>query len=133
MGCEQVFEDAYGAVIDHQNEGFIEIRWYDTTAEMTQNEFKNWLLRFTEVLDHSGSQFVVVDATSFKMEGMAETMDWRDETIIPRYNQNGVKKFAFHLPAGSPPIGNTPVPEGPADFPTGYFATRAEATEWLVT
>lgn len=133
MACEQVYEDTYGAVIDHGNEGFIEIRWYDTTSEMSAEEFKGWLSKFADLVDQSESKSVLVDGTSFLMDGMGETMDWRDELIVPRYNSAGITKFAFHLPAGSPPIGTTPTPEGPANFPTGYFATRAEATEWLAT
>ncbi len=133
MTCTQIFEDSYGSVIDHVDEGFVEIRWYDTTADMTPSEFQSWLLKFTDLLDATSTRRVLVDATSFKMDGMGETMGWRDEVIIPRYNGQDVNKFAFHLPAGAPPIGGTPAPEGPAQFPTGYFATRAEATEWLVT
>lgn len=133
MTCTQIFEDFYGSVIDHKNEGFIEIRWFDTTAEMTADEFKKWLLKFTELVDETGNHRVLVDATSFKMRGMEETTDWRYKEIIPRYNASGVDKFAFHLPNASPPVGTKPSPDGPAEFPTGYFALREEATEWLAT
>ena len=57
--------------------------------------------------------------------------DWRDANIIPRYNAAGVKKFAFLMPAGMPAIGAPPAPEGPGEFPTAYFGTRAEARAWL--
>lgn len=133
MPPKHVFEDAYGEVIDHPDDGFLEIRWYDTTGEMTPKEFQDWLLKFASLAEQSPSRRVLVDAISFKMEQMHKTMGWRDKVIIPRYNALGITKFAFHLPSGSPPIGNTPVPEGPAQFPTGYFALRAEATEWLAT
>jgi hypothetical protein len=58
-------------------------------------------------------------------------MGWRDEQIIPRYNAAGVKKFAFLMPAAMPAIGADPAPEGPADFPTAYFAERTQAQAWL--
>ena len=58
-------------------------------------------------------------------------MGWRDEHIIPRYNAAGLKKFAFVMPAGMPAIGAPPAPEGPADFPTGYYGSRADALSWL--
>lgn len=133
MPSKLLFEDAYGEIIDRPDFGFIEIRWFDTTIDMTGTEFQNWLVKFTDLTEQSASRRVLVDATSFRMQSMEETMDWRDEVIIPRYNAVGITKFSFHLPAGAPPIGGTPVPEGPANFPTGYFATREEATEWLVT
>ena len=133
MACEQVHEDWYGAVIDHGKEGFIEIRWYDTTSEMSADEFKNWLSKFADLVDQRQSKRVLVDGTSFQMNSMEDTMDWRYEVIIPRYNAAGITKFAFHLPAGSPPIGSKPAPDGPANFPTGYFASREETMEWLAT
>jgi len=51
--------------------------------------------------------------------------------IIPRYNQAGVEKFAFLMPAGMPAIGAPPAPETPGTFPTAYFGSRADATAWL--
>ena len=56
---------------------------------------------------------------------------WRDANIIPRYNAAGMKRFAFILPAGAPPTANDPAPEGPADFPTGYFDSRTTALAWI--
>ena len=56
---------------------------------------------------------------------------WRDQNIIPRYNAAGLAKFAFIMPKGMPAIGAVPAPEGPADFPTAYFASRADALAWL--
>lgn len=58
-------------------------------------------------------------------------IDWRDTDSIPRLNAAGVKKIALIMPAGFPLIGAPPAPEGPADFPTAFFATRAEARAWL--
>jgi hypothetical protein len=56
---------------------------------------------------------------------------WRDANIIPRYNAAGVRRFAFVMPAGMPAIGAAPAPEGPGDFPTGYFGRREDAIAWL--
>ena len=56
---------------------------------------------------------------------------WRDENIVPRYEAAGVRKFAFHMPAGMPAIGSDPAPEGVAKYPTGYFGTRRDALAWL--
>ncbi len=90
-------------------------------------------MNFTRLLDKSTAKLVLIDSTSFRLFGIDTTMKWRDEEIIPRYNSHGVKKLAFHLPQRSAPIGKHPAPEGPAEFPTGYFATRNEATEWLIS
>lgn len=65
----------------------------------------------------------------------AQDMDieWRDANTIPRFNAAGVRKQALIIPAGYPPIGAPPAPEGPAQFPTAYFVARAEARVWLAS
>ncbi len=30
-----VYEDHWGAIIDHADAGYVEIRWYDTTSAMS--------------------------------------------------------------------------------------------------
>jgi hypothetical protein len=51
--------------------------------------------------------------------------------LIPRYNAAGVRRFAFLFSDGMPAIGAPPAPERPATFPTGYFAHRQQALDWL--
>jgi hypothetical protein len=74
---------------------------------------------------------ILVDSTSFRMARHEMDSDWRDANIIPRYNSAGVLRFAFHMPEGMPAIGAEPAPEGPANFPTGYFGARQAALAWL--
>jgi len=64
-------------------------------------------------------------------------MAWRDKEIIPHYNAGGVTKFAFiagqSVPFPTVESGADPAPEGPATFPTGWFASRDRAYQWLAT
>ena len=126
---EQVYEDQWGAIIDRPE--FVEIRWYDTTRGMTWEDFQKFLTKFAEACERGRRLGALVDATSFLMDMNLMENDWRDAHIIPRYNGAGIRKFAFHMPAGMPAIGAPPAPEGPANFPTAYFGTREDALEWL--
>lgn len=126
-----IYEDGWGEVIDRPSPGYVEIRWYDTTAAMTQSEFQDWLSGFAGAVESALRPGVLVDATSFRMAAAGMDDGWRYENIIPRYNAAGVKRFAFHMPEGMPAIGAPPAADGPADFPTAYFATRADAVAWL--
>lgn len=129
--AQHVYDDEWGGIIDRPEAGYIEIRWYDTTKSMNKDLFQAWLTTFVEQVEATGRQRVLVDAVQFRM--LMEHMDgsWRDANIIPRYNAAGVQKFAFHMPAGMPAIGKPPAKEGPGEFPTAYFGTRADALEWL--
>ena len=122
-----MYEDHWGAVIDYPSSDIIEIRWYDSTAELGRQSFNDWLSMFADHVESS----ILVDSTSFHMAQSEMDSDWRDANIIPRYNSAGVRRFAFHMPRGMPAIGAEPAPEGPADFPTGYFGSREAAQAWL--
>ena len=127
-----VWEDRFGAVADH-DDGYLEIRWYDTTEDMSSAQFQEWLAGFAGEVERRRRPGVLIDATSFRMDPENMNMEWRDEHITPRYNAGGMKKWAFHMPEGMPAIGGTPEREGPAKFLTGYFARRQDALDWLAS
>lgn len=127
-----LYEDAWGSITVHPGKNLLEARWYDTTSDLTTEEFNQWLSTAAGFVESEKATRVLVDATSFRMDPSRADPAWRDANVIPRYNRAGVRRFAFHMPAGMPAIGAPPAPEGPADFPTGYFATRREALAWLL-
>ena len=129
----QVYEDHFGAVIDRADAGYVEIRWYDATEDMSAAQFQDWLARFAGEVERQGRAGILVDGTSFLMDTGNMNDEWRNEHIVPRYNAAGVRRFAFHMPEGMPSIGQPPEAEGPATFPTAYFGRRQAALEWLRT
>lgn len=131
MASEIVYEDGYGEVIDRGT--FVEIRWFDATADFDSDGFNDWLASFAGIVEERTRPGVLVDGLAFLMDPANMDGEWRDANIIPRYNAAGVRKFAFLMPAGMPAIGSEPAPEGPGEFPTGYFGRRAEAIAWLGT
>ena len=133
MASSIVYEDRWGEAIDRPEKDLTEIRWYDTTSELTKDQFEEWLTGFAGAVESSGRSGIVVDATSFLMDPSFNDMQWRDANIVPRYNAVGVKKFAFVMPVGMPLIGKDPEAEGPAAYPTGYFGTREDALSWLAS
>ncbi len=130
---EQVYEDRWGEIFDRPSIDVIEVRWFDTTADMTAPEFQAWLSKFAESVERCGRSGVLIDSTTFRMSPALMDGPWRDANIIPRYNAAGVTKFAFHMPDGMPRIGEPPTPEAPGRFPTGYFGRRQDALDWLAS
>jgi hypothetical protein len=128
-----VYEDRFGEVIDHAHAGYLEIRWYDNTRDMSAAEFRDWLIAFAGEAERLRRPGVLVDGTSFLIDSAHVSLEWRDRHIVPRYNAAGVKKFAFHMPEGMPAIGAPPAVEGPASFPTAYFGRRQDALDWLAS
>ena len=128
-----VYEDRWGAIIDHADAGYLEIRWYDTTSAMSREEFQNWLALFAGYVERIRRPGALIDSTSFLMDPANLDAKWRDAHIVPRYNAAGIKKFAFHFPAGMPMIGKPPAIEEPGTYPTGYFGRRQDALDWLAS
>ncbi len=126
-----VHEDTYGSLIDYPEDDYFEVRWYDASSAFTGDSFNERMTVMADAIERCGRTGLLVDAVQFGMR--AEDMDvaWRNANHIPRLNAAGVKKEALVVPAGFPPIGAPPAPEGPADYPTAFFATRAEARSWL--
>ncbi len=126
-----LYEDKWGEIIDRPSLDVLELRWFDSTAGMSADEFKQWLSTYADHVERARRRGALIDGTSFLMAPAHMDEAWRDANIIPRYNRAGVAKFAFHVPAGMPAIGSEPTPEGPATFPTGYFGSRTDALDWL--
>ena len=128
---EQVYEDVWGEVFDRPSADLIELRWFDTTSQMSGLQFQDWLATFAKCVESCGRSRVLVDSTAFRMSPANMDGPWRDANIIPRYNAAGLRKFAFHMPDGMPMIGEPPANEGPGKFPTAYFGRRQDALDWL--
>lgn len=125
------YSDQWGECLIRPDDQCSEIRWFDTTSGMTGDDFNRFLSAFAGTVEASGLPGALVDAVQFSMDMSLMQMGWRDENIIPRYNAADLRKFAFVMPDGMPAIGAPPQAEGPANFPTAYFATRAAALSWL--
>lgn len=128
-----VYGDQWGEIIDRPSSDLIELRWFDSTATMSKDQFQQWLSTFADQVARARRQRVLIDGTSFLTNPAFMDAGWRDANIIPRYNAAGVKRFAFHMPARMPMVGQPPAREDPGQFPTGYFGSRNDALEWLMS
>lgn len=131
MNAQIIHEDIYGSLIDYPDDDYLESRWYDGSSALTTQTFNDRCVLFADVVERSGRTRVLIDAVQFGMN--AEDLDvvFRDTKVTPRLNAAGLQKIALIVPADFPPVGTPPAPEGPADFPTAFFATRAAARAWL--
>jgi hypothetical protein len=126
-----VYSNRWGDVINRPVGDCVEIKWFDTTKVMEGDDFSGFLTCYVEQFEVSDCNNGLIDAVQFKMDFTRMNMGWRDIHIVPRYNASGLKKLAFVMPQGMPAIGKASVNEGPANFPTAYFATRVKSLPWL--
>ena len=132
----EVARDQYGVVIHHPAAALLELRWLPATAHMNDEDWKAGLELLAGQAERLRPAFLLIDATQFghRFANPDQVMTWRDQTIIPRYNRAGVKKFAFQMPPEfqqTMEAGAEPVHEGPASYPTAWFTERANAVGWF--
>jgi hypothetical protein len=128
--ARELVRNSWGVILEHSDDGFLELRWLPTTAAMTDGGFMATLCLFVSEAERARPASLLIDATEFRHRFGEGVMAWRDAHIIPRYGGAGVRRFAFLMPAGFPKAGAEEV-EGPAIFPTRWFVDLGEAVGWL--
>jgi hypothetical protein len=126
--------DEFGTTTFDSDSGILELDWTDATEHMTDAQFGAALERFAAHAVAQRARNVLIDVTRFGHKMSPEVGAWRDEHVIPLYDQAGVRKMAFILPAGAPGTvesGGSPATEPPGTFPTGYFGTRQGVLDWF--
>ena len=128
----KVVANAWGEIVHHEAEGILELRWLP--LEMTDGAFKATLALLAWEAEKLRPRFLLIDATQFRHRPGTGMMQWRDDSIIPRYGAAGVTKFAFLMPDGVPNTmeqGGKETIDGPAIFPTAWFSRRENALQWF--
>jgi len=128
--AKELVRNEWGAVLQDDAADLLELRWFPSTEQMTDGGFMATLCLFVWEAEKIRPRRLLIDATQFRHRFGEGVMAWRDAHIIPRYGAAGVRKFAFHMPAGFPNAGTEAV-EGPAIFPTRWFVDRQAALDWL--
>jgi len=127
----------YGVITYYDEWNTLELRWLPATKDATEAQARDTMVLFAAETEKRKPQFLIVDTTDFLHRWADDMMAWRNQEIIPRYNVGGVTKFAFitGIDAPFPTVesGADPAPEGPAAFPTGWFASRDHAYQWLAS
>ena len=131
---QQLAANEWGTITYYPEWVTLELKWGQQTRSMSDDGFRKTL----QVLADHGlkvrPRFMIIDATEFFHELAEGTLAWRDEHIVPLYEDAGVEKFAFLVTDNMPGTvekGAEPVPDGPATFPTGWFETRERMCAWL--
>ena len=116
---QQLAANEWGAISYYPQWDTLELRWDASTRSMTDNGFRATLQMLADQGLKVRPKYMIVDSMEFFHQLGEGTLAWRDEHIVPLYNDAGVEK------------GAEPAPDGPAAFPTGWFETRERMYAWL--
>src|SRR5215831_13346036 len=127
---QEVARNEWSIIILHA--GFIELRWLPTSAQLDDQAFAGTLRWFADEADRAQPRGMLSDAVDLLWKPREPLMAWRRTEIIPRYTEAGVQRFAFLVRPDHPEVGRETY-EGPATFPTRWFADRQSAIAWLLS
>jgi len=132
---EIVAKDRWGQIVFYDEWNSLELKWLSSTAKASDADVKTTMETFAHEAVDRRPHTLIVDTTEFRHTWGEGMLQWRDAEIVPLYNKAGVTKFAFIVspdyPGQTVEDGATPAPDGPANFPTGWFKTREGAYRWL--
>lgn len=128
----ELYNDEFLRVAWHSTTRIISIEWKQTTAAMTDEDFKAELIRFAGHVEQCQPHGILVDVTNFRHKPGAAVQEWRVRNISVRYAAAGVTRFAFLLrnDVPIPPMMNQSSPG--ESFLTRGFNRADEATAWLL-
>jgi len=110
----------------YKTPGLFELIWLPGTRELTDQDFRGALSVFAAgALEHHTPN-LIVDMRQFMSRPSAQVLAWRDEVIVPKYTQAGVKKIAWIWPGMKSEMGSG------ATAKERYFESRDEAVGWIL-
>lgn len=100
---------------------------------MTADDFKQGLTKTADYVEQHKATGLLVDVEKFQFGAAMgpELTKWRSETIVPRYNKAGLKKFAFVHGKAFPEKGGDGDRNPGDEFFTKHFALEDTAMKWV--
>ena len=129
----ELFRHPFYAFIWDPRRKVIAFKWTTETESMQVHDYQEAIHNFAGfALDHS-ARGLLVDLREFRYQPPSRLGYWRDEAVSPRYVKAGVKKLAYIAPAAMLERMTSGVDEykDRRGFAEGYFASEAEALDWL--
>jgi hypothetical protein len=133
---QELAANEWGTIIYYPQWNTLELKWGQATRSMSDDGFKQTLRILADHGLKIRPKSVIIDSTQFFHTLGEGTLAWRDEHIVPLYNEAGIEKFAFLVTDRMPSTvekGAEPAPDGPASFATGWFETKERMYAWLTT
>jgi len=130
MSSALLHEDQFLQILWDQQNRIMSIDWKAATSGMTDEDFKAELALFAEQVENKKVPRILINVSKFGYHPSEEVGEWRRKNIVDRYNNAGVKRFAFLFPAGEEVASMVNQSEGEA-FVTQSFNSLEQAVAWL--
>jgi len=122
-----ILRDALYSIDYYKTERLVQLTWLPGTQQLTDQDFREALSVFAEGAIQHHAERLIIDVRQFMQRPSAQVLAWRDEVIVPKYEQAGVKKLAWIWPGVPPDEMGTG-----AGYKQRYFGSPDDAIAWLL-
>jgi hypothetical protein len=126
-----LFENAlYRFLLLHEKVPVIRFDWTEKTRDMDYEDFQESCHNYAGFAWQYQAKHLLVDTSHFYFQLPTEFLHWREEQLNPRYDQLGVRKFAY---IARPEIIGLmkDIPGDEHRFETRNFISGETALQWL--
>ena len=126
----QLAQGKFSTISYDEESKILTLAWSENTANMADSDFQSVNLAYAEYAEEYKVHRLLVNVEKFGHTFSADLDEWRAQTIVPKYHNAGVKKFAFVHGEGFEEPDSGAANEG-ENFVTRHFATLENAERWL--
>jgi hypothetical protein len=112
----------------HKPEKLVRLTWLPGTEGMTDQDFKETLEVFAESALQHRAERLLIDVREFKHRPSPAILAWRDDVIVGKYNQAGVRRLVWVWPGDVPSAVPT---SAKAQYENRYCSSEHEALAWV--
>ncbi len=109
--------------------------WFKTTDKMTDEQYKNDMLKFAELAILHKPKYHLIKSVDFSYIITINMQDWTNNNIFPQLIEAGIKKIAFLVSAeivSQLSIEQTLEEKNASAFAIKYFDVETDAKKWLL-
>ncbi len=131
----QLYKSKFVDISLSDNNMVITNDWFETTSEMSAEQYKQDMLKFAALAVAHKPKFHLIKSVNFLFVITIQMQDWTNSTIFPQLIEAGIQKIAFLVSSemiAQLSIEQTLDESNASAFAVKYFDVEAEAMKLLL-
>ncbi|HAS46109.1 MAG TPA: hypothetical protein DCS93_36850 [Microscillaceae bacterium] len=130
----KIFESKYKSVAYQEDKAMMVTRWHPDSIELDESTFKTQIKAWLSEVKRLKPSSLLIDTTHFGFIIEPTVQDWFDQEVFTAYAKAGVQKKAFLV--SKDVFSQVALKQHISElrhrtFEVAFFASEAEAMEWL--
>lgn len=132
---KNLYESRYMNLKFNEQKNIIEETWHSASKEMTEEEFKDEILKTLKYMNENRPKFYLVNSKDLKFAIAPKVQEWMHQNFIIPFVKIGVKKAAFVISeelVTEMSVEQTTEEDKEGKFKRQFFNNYEKALKWLI-